>query len=206
MMNKLKFWVVSLLIAGIAGLLMWQQQQTRRLRDEIASLHQELEKAAGLEQANHHLAEELNAAEERSKANRGELSRLRAQSGRVRQLEQQNAQLKGSQDPLTQAAIQTYRDIQAGTGMSAEEMAQFGKSLPEVHERVGLETAALIGLRALQFLNAADQQNLERFLARSAGNYYQAYRTNRGDEIIARIEGSAKTNAAIAAAISTREQ
>jgi hypothetical protein len=152
------------------------------------------------------LADDLKAADERSQANLNELLRLRAQTGNLRELEQQNAQLKAAQDPLAQAAVQTYRDIQATTGMSDEEMARLGKSLPKVLERARRETGALIALRALQLLNADNQENLQSYLARYAGNYYQAYSTNRGDEIIAGIEGAARTNAAIAAAISKKTQ
>ena len=105
-MAKLKAGALAAILVGVAAVMFWQQQQIKRLMVEGAALHDQLGQAASLRDENQHLAAQLNASVEDSQADRRELMRLRAQSSRLRQLEQENAQLRIERQRLATQAQQ----------------------------------------------------------------------------------------------------
>ena len=102
MSTKLKVGALVVVLLGIAALFLLQQQQIKRLMDENADLGTQLNQIASLRDSNGHLAEQLKTAVETSQADRGELVRLRGQGVRLRQLEQENIQLKAQHQELGQ--------------------------------------------------------------------------------------------------------
>lgn len=102
MNTKLKIGALVVVLLGIGALLLWQQQQIRRLVAESADLRNQLNQMSSLRDGNAQLAEQLKAAGETSQANQNELMRLRGQGVRLRQLEQENTQLKAQREQLTQ--------------------------------------------------------------------------------------------------------
>jgi hypothetical protein len=95
MSSKLKVGVLVLVLLGVTTLLLLQQQQIRRLVSENADLRTRLSQIVLLQDTNGRLAEQLKAAAETSQVNQKELLRLR-------QLEQENAQLKAQRHQLDQ--------------------------------------------------------------------------------------------------------
>jgi multidrug efflux pump subunit AcrA (membrane-fusion protein) len=89
---KVVAWVV--IVTSIAALVLVKQQQIRGLMAENAALRAELSQMTFLQDTNARLAEQLKATAETSQANQNELLRLRGQGSRLRQLEQENTQLK----------------------------------------------------------------------------------------------------------------
>jgi hypothetical protein len=102
MSTKLKVAALVVVLLGVAALLLLQQQQIKRLMDENADLRTQLNQMASLRDSNGHLAEQLKTAVETSQADRSELVRLRGQGVRLRQLEQENTQLKAERQKLVQ--------------------------------------------------------------------------------------------------------
>jgi len=100
MSSKLKVGVLVLALLGVTTLLLLQQQQIRRLVAENADLRTQLSQIVLLQDTNGRLAEQLKAAAETSQVNQKELLRLRGQVVRLRQLEQENAQLKSQRQQL----------------------------------------------------------------------------------------------------------
>ena len=94
MLAKLKGGALAIALIGVAALMLWQHQQIERLMAERAVLHDEAGQAAFQRNETQRLAAQLKATVEGSEADRGELMRLRAQSLRLRQVEQENAELK----------------------------------------------------------------------------------------------------------------
>src|ERR1039458_10276985 len=74
---------------------------------------------ASLQDSNGHLAEQLKTAGESSQADRGELMRLRGQGVRLRQLEQENTELKAQRQQRggTASGVE-YRNEQYGFEMT----------------------------------------------------------------------------------------
>ena len=89
-------------LLGMAALFLMQQQQITRLVEENADLRTQLNQMASLRDSDGHLGEQLKAAVETSQADRNELARLRGQGVRLRQLEQENTQLKAQRQQLAQ--------------------------------------------------------------------------------------------------------
>jgi hypothetical protein len=85
---------------GVGALVLLQQQQIKRLVAESAALRAQLNQMAALQDSNGHLTEQLKAAVDASEANKNELMRLRGQGLRLRQLEQENTQLKGQREEV----------------------------------------------------------------------------------------------------------
>ena len=102
MSSKLIVGVLVLVLLGVTTLLLVQQQQIRRLVAENADLRTQLSQIVLLQDTNGRLAEQLKAAAETSQVNQKELLRLRGQAVRLRQLEQENAQLKAQRHQLDQ--------------------------------------------------------------------------------------------------------
>ncbi len=91
---------LTLALIAAAGLLLLQQSKTRAMAAEIADLRSALDRMASLQDINRQLAGELKAATEASQADQSELMRRRGQSSRLRQLEQENAQLQAQRHDL----------------------------------------------------------------------------------------------------------
>jgi hypothetical protein len=106
MMAKLKAGALAVILVGVAAVVFWQQQQIKRLMVECAGPHDQLGQAASLRDENQRLAAQYKVSVEDSQADRRELMRLRAQSSRLRQLEQENAQLKVERQRLATQAQQ----------------------------------------------------------------------------------------------------
>ncbi len=100
MSKNLKVGALVVVTLGVAALLLMKQQQIERLEAESADLRTQLGEIASLRDSNEHLSEQLKAAIAASQTNQNELLRLRSQSSRVRQLEQENAQLKTDREQL----------------------------------------------------------------------------------------------------------
>ncbi len=93
-MKILKAGALTVILVGSAACIFWQHQQIGRLMAERSLLRDQVEQAASHEAEVQRSAVKLSATVERLEADRDELMRLRAQSSKVRQLEQENAQLK----------------------------------------------------------------------------------------------------------------
>jgi hypothetical protein len=91
---------LALTLLAAAGLLLLQRLEIRRLTAEIADLRTQPDQMASLQDTNRQLAEQLKAATEASQANQNELLRLRGQGSRLRQLQQENAQLQAQRQEL----------------------------------------------------------------------------------------------------------
>jgi hypothetical protein len=98
--TKLK---MGVLLSGLLCLLVFsafQHFQLKQLTLANEDLRHQLGQLATLESTNEHLTGRLSAALEVSQANQIELARLRGQSVKLRQLEQENAQLKTQRQQL----------------------------------------------------------------------------------------------------------
>ena len=97
-MSATKLITVTVTVAFLAAVavIFWQQQQANRLRAEAMMLRDQLAQAASLEAENRRLAEQAATAAEKAQANVGELMRLRAKAGTLRDAELENARLKAA--------------------------------------------------------------------------------------------------------------
>jgi len=116
MRTKLKVAVLFALLLGVAALWALQQQQIRRLAAENADLRSQLAELASLRDGGESLTRQLKAALAASQTNQAELLRLRGQGVRLRQLEQENAQMKAQRQQLAQQMQQLQ-----GTGVASEQ-------------------------------------------------------------------------------------
>lgn len=89
----LKSGALVIVFGSAASLLLWQRLEMKRLGTECTDLRGQLGEMSSLRESNERLAEQLKAAAESSQASRKELLRLRAEGGRLHQLEQENVQL-----------------------------------------------------------------------------------------------------------------
>ena len=112
MTTKLKVGALAIVLLAMAALIVRQQQQIKRMIAEGAALRDQVEQAAIHREENQRLADQAKAADDHSQADRGELLRLRAQSSKLHQVEQENAQLKIERQRL---ADQVARGQQAAT-------------------------------------------------------------------------------------------
>ncbi len=94
MRTKLQFAVLVLLAVAIAGVVVMQQLHLNRVQTENAELRDQLADLDSLRQTNSTLADQLKASGNNSKAVESELLRLRSEEGRLRDMEQENSQLK----------------------------------------------------------------------------------------------------------------
>jgi hypothetical protein len=111
MSSKLKVGALVFVLLGVATLLLLQQQQIRRLVAENADLRTQLSEIVSLQDTNGRLAQQLKAAAETSQVNQDELLRLRGQGVRLRQLEQENTQLKAQRQQLDQQMQQPQASV-----------------------------------------------------------------------------------------------
>jgi hypothetical protein len=86
-----------------AALLVRQQRQTAEQNREITALRTQAEQAATLAQEKRTLSDQLKSATEAAELNARELARLRAEAGKIRKLEAENAHLKSNQEESTKA-------------------------------------------------------------------------------------------------------
>ncbi len=93
-MKKLSAGALALALIGAVAFNFWQHQQIKRLIAEQAVLRDQIGQAASLRDEVQRLTAQIKANAEGSEADRLELMRLRSQSTRLRQVEQENAQLK----------------------------------------------------------------------------------------------------------------
>jgi len=100
MSPKLKVGATVALLLGVGGLFQLQQLKIKHLMAENADLRSQLGQMASLQDTNDGLAEQLKAAIAASQTNQNELLRLRGQGLRLRQLEQENGQLKSERQQL----------------------------------------------------------------------------------------------------------
>ena len=100
MIGRLKIGGLVIVLLGMSAVLLLQQKKINRLVAEGADLRSQLEERSILRENNEHLSELLKAAVETSHAEQTELMRLRGQSVRMRQLDQENAQLKAQSGQL----------------------------------------------------------------------------------------------------------
>jgi hypothetical protein len=100
MSTKPKVVALVVILTGIAALVLVKQQQISELMAENAALRSQLSQLASLQDTNGYLAERLKGAAETSQASLNELLRLRGQVVRLRQLEQENVQLKSQRQQL----------------------------------------------------------------------------------------------------------
>lgn len=101
MTTWLKIGTFLAVILGFGVMVLVHQSETKRLQHEIVSLRSQLEAASQLQEENRRLSEQVRTAREALLTERGELLRSRAQNQALRQLEQENAQLKTKWDRLT---------------------------------------------------------------------------------------------------------
>src|ERR1019366_1424273 len=100
MSPKLKIGAMVAVLVGFAGLLEVQQVKIKHLMAENADLRSQLAQMSPLQENNEALAQQLKAAIAASQTNQNELLRLRGQGSRLRQVEQENAQLKSERQQL----------------------------------------------------------------------------------------------------------
>ena len=93
-MKKMRAAALALILIGAAALMFWQHQRIERLIAERAVLRDQVGQAASARDEIQRLAEQIKTSVQASEADRRELMRLRAQLSRLRQVEQENAQLK----------------------------------------------------------------------------------------------------------------
>jgi hypothetical protein len=170
MSTKLKAGALVVVLLGIAALFLWQQQQIKRLTGDNADLRTQLNQMASLRDSNGHLAEQLKAVVENSRVDRSELVRLRGQKVRLRQLEQENTELKAQHQPRggTVSAVE-YRNEQYGFGMtfpsgwsgySVVAGTWQGQTHNQQGETTGTYTGPEIILRHPQWTDAAPWQDI----------------------------------------------
>jgi|ERR1041384_8155323 hypothetical protein len=116
MSPKLKVAATVALLLGFVGFLQLQELKIKGLVAENADLRSQLARMGSLQASNEGLAQQLNAAIAASQTNQNELLRLRGQGSRLRQLEQENAQLKSERGQL---ALQ-MREARAGVVSSEQ--------------------------------------------------------------------------------------
>ncbi len=100
MSPKLKVGATVAVLLGFVGLLQLQQLRINRLTADNADLLSQLGQMGSLQDTNESLAHQLKAAIAASQTNQSELLRMRGQGSRLRQLEQENAQLKSEREQL----------------------------------------------------------------------------------------------------------
>ncbi len=124
MLTRLKTgaWVVILI--GAFAVAFWQHQQIKRLMAERAILRDQVGQAASQGNEIQRLAAQLKANVEGAEADRGELMRLRAQSSKLGQIQQENADLKIEHQRLASLVTQAKQT----STLSSQPQKQFPTS------------------------------------------------------------------------------
>jgi len=97
---KLRVTGIAGALISLAAVVVWQQWRFNRLLADADVLRTEVEQAATVRDENQRLAQKLRLVSERSEASLSELARLRGQTVRMRQVEQENARLKAERERL----------------------------------------------------------------------------------------------------------
>ena len=166
----MKAGALVVVLLGIAALFLLQQHQITRLVEENADLRSQRNQMASLPDSNGYLGGQLKTAVEASQADRGELLRLRGQAVRLRQLEQENTELKAQRQQRgeTASAVE-YRNEQYGFGMtfpsgwsgySVVAGTWQGQTHDEQGETTGTYTGPEIIMRHPQWTAAAPWQDI----------------------------------------------
>ena len=112
---------IAVALLALATLVLWQHLRARRLLAETVNLRDQLEQTATLQQENERLTRQLRTASERSQAELAELARLRGLVVRMRQMEQENTQLKIEHDRLAKRVSSSAPDTQEPDAQQAPE-------------------------------------------------------------------------------------
>ena len=134
MNTKLKVGALVVLLLGAAALFQFQQVRIKRLVAENAGLRNQLNLMASLQETNGHLAQLLKTAAETSQASQNELLQLRGQMVRLRQVEEEIAQLKAQRQQLDhqmQQAQFAAGTFQAGQVTAVSEVRKTGNEIPD---------------------------------------------------------------------------
>jgi hypothetical protein len=99
-MRKLSIAAALIALLAVAGLLLQQRLELKRMAAENTDLRNQLTQIASLQDTNAQLAERLKVALETFQATQNEVTRLRGQGSRLRQLEQENTQLRAQRQEL----------------------------------------------------------------------------------------------------------
>jgi len=124
---KAKVVVTVILLVGLGAVWQFQQLRIDRLHTEISDLRSRLARLGTLQDANDHLAQQLKTVLDTSQTNESELLRLRGQMSRLRQLEQENVQLKSQRrevDYPTQQAHLVVEPSQDGVVTAVSEVTK----------------------------------------------------------------------------------
>ena len=97
--TKVKVSLVTLLLLAIAGVGVWQEHHASSLRSEVEALRQQVDQLTPFAEENQRLTVQLKSAADAAEKTSTELARLRAQAGKLGQLEREMASLKSAQQP-----------------------------------------------------------------------------------------------------------
>lgn len=130
MMNttRLKAIPVAVVLLVLVAIIVWQQRHSRRLTAEVEALRKQIEQVATLQVENQRLSEQLRSASERSRADAGELARLRGDSARARQVEQES-RLKGERNRPAKPSSPSVPDERTPEWSLAQVQMRFSKVL-----------------------------------------------------------------------------
>ena len=112
-MTTLQKAIVTATVAVLAGAGIYEARQAANARAEVQTLLQQKDVLASLQDSNEDLAQQLKNAIAASQTQQNELLRLRGQGSRLRQLEQENAQLKAQRQQLDQQMQQPQATVLA---------------------------------------------------------------------------------------------
>jgi hypothetical protein len=108
MSPKLKVGAAVAVALGFVVVVQLQQRKVNHLIAENADLRNQLAQMSSLQDTNESLAQQLKDALAASQTNQNDLVRLRGQGSRIRQLEQENAQLKSERQQLALQLRQSH--------------------------------------------------------------------------------------------------
>jgi hypothetical protein len=135
-LKKIRIGAVAVVLFAVAAVIIRQHQRADHLGKEIAILRDQAERTAFLQEENQRLAEQLEAATERTQADARELARLRGQASTMRQTEQENVRLKAERESSTKEPTQTEKEeapydrlFGAGSNMRMSHAMRWGYAL-----------------------------------------------------------------------------
>jgi multidrug efflux pump subunit AcrA (membrane-fusion protein) len=135
MNSKLKIGAKVAALLGFAGLLGVQQLKIKHLMTENADLRSQLIQMSSLQDSNEDLAQQLKAAIAASQTNQNELLRLRGQGSRLRQLEQENAQLKSERQQLALQMRQSQAAVVSPEQRQVTVVSEVAKATADTPQR-----------------------------------------------------------------------
>jgi RNA polymerase sigma factor (sigma-70 family) len=113
-MTKLKVAVSAVVVAGVGTTLVLEYQTQKKLRDENASLRQQIEQLASVQEENRRLSN-LQASSQLPKEQFSELLRLRGQIGGLRNQTNELGKLQAENRQLRSSLANTGRNLQSAT-------------------------------------------------------------------------------------------